>query len=385
MTVLNLSTYLPQECGIATFSMDLRKSLLPQGHKFEIIAISDQEEGYSYPEEVVCTIYKNNRADYIRAAEFVNTRHDIELIVIQHEYGIFGGPDGNDVLSFAQQLSKPFIIITHSVLPKPSAQQKYILHKLCQMASGIVCMTNSSANLLHTLYDAPSESITVIPHGVPLFKQYPQEELKQKYGYEGKEIITTFGLIGPGKGLDIGIKAFAEVVTRKPSALYLILGQTHPNLIKSEGESYRNMLIELANNLGMENNIKFVNKFLTDEELGEYLHMTDIYLSPYPNRDQAVSGTMAFALGCGLAIVSTDYAYAKEVLSDNRGLMAQTNDPHELANLMNQILGDRNLQHALQNKARVFGKNIKWPNIGKQYSSFFAETLNSYKKNLQKR
>ncbi len=382
MTVLNLSTYLPQQCGIATFSMDLRKSLLPQGHKFEIIAISDKEESYNYPKEVVFTMYKNNRNDYILAAEFVNTHSDVELVVVQHEYGIFGGPDGNYLLDFVKYLSKPFIVITHSVLPEPSEGQHNILCELCQTAAGIVCMTNSSAQLLRTLYNAPMELITVIPHGVPAFKQYSQEELKQSYGCEGRQTITTFGLIGPGKGLETGIKALADLVKQHPSVLYLILGKTHPNLIKSEGESYRNMLIELANNLGLENNIKFVNEFLTDDELGAYLQMTDIYLSPYPNRDQAVSGTMAFALGCGLAIVSTAYAYAQEVLSDNRGLLAKTNDPHELADLMKKILEDRDLQRALQNKAHVFGKDLKWPNIGKEYSNFFAETLNSYKKNL---
>ena len=381
MTVLNLSTYLPQECGIATFSMDLRKSLLPQGHKFEIIAISDKEDGYSYPKEVVCKMYKHNRNDYVRAAEFANTRSDVELIVIQHEYGIFGGPDGNYVLDFAQHLSKPFIIITHSVLPKPSEQQQYILHRLCQMAAGIVCMTNSSANLLHTLYNAHSELITIIPHGVPLFKQHHQEDLKRKYGCEGRQIITTFGLIGPGKGLETGIKALAEVAALHPSALYLILGKTHPNLIKSEGESYRNMLRELTSSLNLDNNVKFVNKFLTDDELGEYLHMTDIYLSPYPNRDQAVSGTMAFALGCGLAIVSTAYAYAQEVLAEGRGLLAQTNEPHEMAALLKQILEDRKLQNALQGKALTLGETLVWPAVGKKYSDFFAKILNSYKKN----
>ncbi len=385
MAILNLSTYLPQQCGIATFSMDLRKSLLPQGQRFEIMAISDKENGYVYPDEVVFTLYKHNKEDYIRAAEFANAYSDLDLVVVQHEYGIFGGPDGNYLLDFISHLHKPFIVVTHSVLPEPSKGQHSILRELCRQAAGIVCMTNKSAHLLHEIYEAPEETISVIHHGVPLFQNQPQKELKQKYNFENNQLVTTFGLIGPGKGLEIGIRAIAKVALKHPSVRYLILGKTHPNLIRSEGESYRNMLSELVKDLGLENNIIFVNKFLSDDELGDYLHMTDIYLSPYPNRDQAVSGTMAFALGCGRAIVSTAYAYAEEVLANERGLLAQSNDPDELAYLLIQILDNPQLQQTLENNASFFGKTIMWPNIGKNYSDFIAKTLDNHRKISQMR
>ncbi len=385
MSILNLSTYLPQQCGIATFSMDLRKSLLPQGQSFETMAVSDKENGYVYPAEVVFTLYKHNKEDYTRAAEFANMHPALDLVVIQHEYGIFGGPDGDYLLDFIKHLNKPFIVVTHSVLPEPSKGQHYILSELCRQAAGIVCMTNKSALLLREIYEAPAASISVIHHGVPLFEKHPQKELKQKYNFENNQLITTFGLIGPGKGLEIGIRAIAKVALKHPSVRYLILGKTHPNLLRSEGESYRNMLLALVKNLGLENNIIFVNKFLSDEELGDYLYMTDVYLSPYPNRDQAVSGTMAFALGCGRAIVSTAYAYAQEVLTNERGLLSQSNDPDELSSLLNQILGNPQLQQTLENNAAFFGKNITWPNIGKTYSSFINKTLENYRKIHQTR
>ncbi|MGE4589983.1 MAG: glycosyltransferase family 4 protein [Acidaminococcaceae bacterium] len=385
MAILNLSTYLPQQCGIATFSTDLRKSLLPQGQKFEIMAISDRENGYDYPNEVAFKLYKHNKEDYIRAAEFANTHSDFDLVVVQHEYGIFGGPDGNYLLDFISHLHKPFIVITHSVLPKPSQGQHYILRELCRQAAGIVCMTNKSAHLLHEFYAAPADLISVIHHGVPLFQNHPQEELKQKYNFKNNQLVTTFGLIGPGKGLEIGIRAMAKVALTYPSVRYLILGKTHPNLLHSEGESYRNMLLDLVKDLDLENNIIFVNKFLSDDELGDYLHMTDIYLSPYPNRDQAVSGTMAFALGCGRAIVSTAYAYAEEVLANERGLLAQSNDPAELASLLSQILDNRQLQQKLENNAADFGKTITWPNIGKNYCHFINKTLENYRRISQMR
>ena len=207
------------------------------------------------------------------------------------------------------------------------------------------------------------------------FKRYPQEILKQKYGFQSHQLIITFGLIGPGKGLEIGIHALANVVITHPSARYLIIGKTHPVLKKREGEKYRYMLMDLVKELHLEDNVLFIDKFLSDEELGEYLYMTDVYLSPYPNRDQAVSGTMAFALGCGCAIVSTSYSYALEILEGGRGLLAQTNEPQELATLINKILNNPQLQELLQKKAFLFGEKITWPNIGLDYKHLFCHIL----------
>lgn len=377
VTILNLGTYPPKQCGIATFSMDLRNGLLLQGHRVQVMAVSDDGSAYRYPEEVVFNVQQHHKQDYIRAAAFINSSPSVNLVIIQHEYGIYGGEDGEYIREMVKLLHKPYILVTHTVLPRPSKNQKRILNDLCQRAAGIVCMTRQSYELLSDLYEAPSELITVIAHGVPEFKRYPQSKLKLKHGVQDCEVISTFGLIGPGKGLELGILAVADIVSRFPSVRYLILGQTHPMLQKYEGEKYRQMLVDLVAKLHIDDNVIFVNKYLSNKELGEYLYMTDIYLSPYPNMDQAVSGTMAFAMGCGRAIVSTPYAYASEVLSEGRGLLSRGTQPQELAVLIEEILSNKRLQKKLEKKAMETGTTWTWPNIGKQYSFFFGQILNN--------
>lgn len=378
MTILNLGTFPPKQCGIATFSMDLYNSLRQQGNKVKIMAVSDNNYDYRYPRAVVFNLKQNQKQDYIKAANYINTSHHIQLLILQHEYGIYGGHDGALILEMVKRLHKPYVLVTHTVLPHPEKHQKEVLNQLCHRAAGIICMTRKSADLLTNLYESPPELVKVIAHGVPQFKVQEADRLKEKYGLAGREVISTFGLIGPGKGLELGIKALNQVVSQHPTVSYLILGQTHPMLQKSEGESYRHMLEELVARLDLQDNVVFVNKYLSDEELGEYLYMTDIYLSPYPNRDQAVSGTMAFAMGCGRAIVSTSYAYAQEVLAGGSGLLAHEPNPEELAGLVNRILDDNDLKSCLQQKALEIGKGWSWPSVGRQYTELFDMILDDH-------
>lgn len=380
MNIINIGTYPPKQCGIATFSMDLRNSLLAVDNAVSIMALSDDSFDYDYSGEVAFNLKQNLKQDYIKAAAYINSSSKIELVVLQHEYGIYGGIDGEYVLELVKLLHKPFVLITHTVLPRPTKRQKQILNELCHRAAGIVCMTERSKDLLVNLYEAPPELVKVIAHGVPDFAKKSPNELKRKYGLEGRRLISTFGLIGPGKGLELGIRAIAEVVSDYPDLSYLILGQTHPMLQRYEGEKYRQMLQNLVAELDLNTNVTFVNKYLTNEELGEYLYMTDIYLSPYPNMDQAVSGTLAFAIGCGRAIVSTAYAYANEVLRDGRGLLAKKPDPENLAVLLAQILANRSLAEKLQTKAYELGKTWTWSNIGQEYTNFFKQILSESQK-----
>ncbi len=375
MSILNLGTYPPKQCGIATFSMDLRRSLLKNNYDIKVMTVSDENFQYTYPNEVLFDIKQSDKQDYRKAAQFINSSKAVQLLIIQHEYGIYGGEDGDYILELTQELHKPYIVVTHTVLPQPSKHQKQVLYQLCQNAAAVVGMTHKSAELLSNLYEAPAELLHVIPHGVPEFKKQSSSSLKKWYGLEGREVISTFGLIGPGKGLELGIEAVALLVNDWPQICYLILGQTHPMLKKYEGERYRNMLEDKVRNLGLENNVRFVNKYLSDEEIGEFLYMTDIYLSPYPNKDQAVSGTMAFAVGCGRAIVSTSYAYATEVLAGKRGLLAQHPEPEELSHLIRSLLLDEALKTRLQNRSFDLGKSWIWVNIGKQYQSLFKQIL----------
>jgi len=375
MYILNVGTYPPKQCGIATFSMDLRNSLLKAGNEVRIISVSDENHEYVYPPEVMFNIRQHHKSDYIKAARLINSSPFIDLVVIQHEYGIYGNRDGELVMELVKLLRRPYVLVTHTVLPQPSKYQKQILNYLCHRSAGIVCMTRHSALLLADLYEAPEEVTSVIAHGVPDFKVESSSLLKKRYGLEGRDIISTFGLIGPGKGLELGIRAMKEVCRTHPSALYLILGQTHPMLKKMEGENYRDMLESLVKELGLSQNVRFVNRFLSDEELGKYLYLTDIYLSPYPNRDQAVSGTLAFAIGCGRAVVSTSYAYAREVLSNGRGLLAEKAEPASIASLVNSILDNRDLKEMLQKAAISLGSTWTWANVGRDYTAFFKKIL----------
>ena len=372
MTIVNIGTYPPKQCGIATFSLDLRNSIENSGRKVEIISVSDLSTTYQYGPEVKFNIRQEEKQDYYQAAKFINNRPEIKLVVIQHEYGIYGGPDGDYILSLAKRLIKPYIVITHTVLPSPKRHPQSVLHRLCSGAAAAVCMTKRSARLLTDIYGTPPHLIKVISHGVPDFKLNNSDELKQKYGLLSSTIISTFGLIGPGKGLELGIKALVPILKDYPDTIYLILGQTHPVLKQREGESYRLMLANLVNELGLQKHVCFVNKYLNDKELNDYLSLTDIYLSPYPNKDQAVSGTLAFALGAGKAIVSTSYAYASEVLTRGRGLLALEANSEQLARLISQIIAKPELKKSLEENAYQLGRTWSWSNIGRQYCSLYA-------------
>jgi glycosyltransferase involved in cell wall biosynthesis len=376
MNFLNLSTYLPRQCGIASFSKDLRDNLTRVGESTSIAAVSDPYYTYNYPDEVSYIIKQHELKDYIGVANAINKNRSIDLVIIQHEYGIYGGADGEHLLWFTSNLAKPYVIVAHTALPEPSVNQRLVLSNLCQRAAAVIAMTKNSAGLLSRVYEVAPEKLYIIHHGVPAFRERCRKLLKQEHGYEGRELITTFGLIGPGKGIEIGIKSLKDLTRKHENLMYLIVGKTHPMLLQHEGERYREMLYDLINSLGLQDHVKFINRFLEPEELGEYLYMSDIYLSPYPNRDQAISGTLAYALGCGRAIVSTPYTYALEMLSQGqRGLVAADARPESLAELLDQILSEPDLKLLLENGAAKLGERMKWPYIAKQYANLAGSIL----------
>jgi glycosyltransferase involved in cell wall biosynthesis len=378
MHFLNVGTYLPKQCGIASFSKDLRDNLVRLGERVSIAAVSDPYFIYQYPEEVSYTIGQDEIRDYISTANAVNRNSDIDLVIIQHEYGIFGGADGEYLLEFTSRLVKPFMVVAHTVLPNPAANQRRVLRKLCRQAAAVVSMTRNAADLLSRLYDAAPGKVYIIHHGAPNFKAKDRKQLKREYGYEGRTLIATFGLIGPGKGVEIGIMALKDLVVKHKSKnlLYLIVGRTHPMLVKHEGERYREMLLDLIETLGLQDHVQFVNRFLEPEEVGDYLYLTDIYLSPYPNRDQAISGTLTYALGCGRAIVSTPYTYALEMLPQGqRGLVAADATPEALAELLDRALSEPELRLLLENGAARLGERLKWPYIAGQYAKLAESVL----------
>jgi glycosyltransferase involved in cell wall biosynthesis len=382
LNFLNLGTYSPQQCGIATFSKNLRDSLTRVGERTAIAAVPDPYFTYTYPDEVSYVIRQKHIEDYISTADAINKNSGLDIVIIQHEYGIYGGADGDYLLEFTARLKKPYLLVTHTILPYPTANEKLVLSTLCRQAAGVVCMTKASSSMLSRVYGAAPEKVYIIHHGVPAFRIQDRKLLKQEYGYEGRELITTFGLIGPGKGVEIGIRALKRLVMKHKNLTYLIVGRTHPMLVEHEGEGhgdrYRETLIELVHRLGMQDHVDFVNKFLKPEELGDYLYMTDVYLSPYPDLNQAISGTLAYALGCGRAIVSTPYLYALEMLSEGqRGLVAVDATTKALAELLDRILSEPDLKLKLERRASLLGAKIKWPYIAKQYANLAESVLKS--------
>lgn len=375
-----LTTYPPRECGIATFSQDLVRALkkINSGFNINVIAINDKH--YDYQEEVFYEINQHSRGDYIQLARKLNDS-DIDILVIEHEYGIFGGNCGEYLLDLLENIKIPVITCLHTVLSNPFFEkQKEILMAIGKKSVKVVTMAHNTVELLTTIYGIDRSKIEVIHHGVPYKDVVSREKLKEKYGYSGRPVISTFGLISPGKGLEYGIQAIQKVAQKYNDVLYLILGQTHPNIKREYGESYREKLIELVKNLGLENNVKFVNRYLTKDEIIEYLQLSDIYMTPYLGKEQAVSGTLAYAVGYGRVVVSTPYKYAEEMLADGRGMLADFMNPDSLAKCILYILDNPEEKKKMEEKTLNFGKNMTWENVAKQYIDLFAAIINSSKK-----
>jgi glycosyltransferase involved in cell wall biosynthesis len=368
-----LSTYPPRECGLATFTQDLitaidQLSLIDTG----VIAINNSQK-YRYDSKVIAEIKQYEKKDYIRIANELNDS-DVDLLVIEHEYGIFGGKYGDYILDMVYNVKIPVVTTLHTIQSEPDMKHRKIIEALGRMSEKIITMAKNTKQILQTVYKVDPDKIQVIHHGVPKMLFEPRESLKEKYGYENRRIISTFGLLGPGKGLEHGIEAVAKVIRDHRDVLYLILGQTHPALGEA-GVSYRKMLEDLVDKLDLKANVKFINKYLSKEEIIQYLQLSDIYMTPYLNKDQAVSGTMAYAAGYGKAIVSTPYLYAQEMLSNGRGLLAQFNNPDSLAGCINTILLEPDKQAIMERETMKIGRTMYWDKIAKQYIEVFLKII----------
>ncbi|WP_026486727.1 glycosyltransferase family 4 protein [Caldanaerobius polysaccharolyticus] len=378
LKVAFLTTYPPRECGIATFSQDLIKALKKacSNCSLEVIAVNDGH--YDYKEDVVYEIDQHRRSDYIQLADKINGS-DIDVLVIEHEYGIFGGDWGEYVLDLIEGVKIPIVTCLHTVLSSPSEKPKEILAKIGEKSAKVVTMARNTVELLTGIYGIPRDKIEIIHHGVPMRDVEPRERLKQKHGYGGRPVISTFGLISPGKGLEYGIQAISKVVERHRDVLYLILGQTHPNIKKEQGESYREKLIALVKELKLEDNVKFINKYLTKDEIIEYLQLSDIYMTPYLGREQAVSGTLAYAIGYGRVVVSTPYRYAEEMLAEGRGMLADFKDSESLAKCILYVLDNPEKKKEMEEKVIELGKEMTWDKVAERYNELFMEVAREAK------
>ncbi len=376
MKITFVGTYPPRQCGIGTFSNNLIKSIVANAANLsisdlaDVIAINDpgEENSYAYPEEVKFTIRQEYQNDYIDAAENINLS-DSDVCVINHEFGIFGGDFGVYVLSLLYRLKIPVIVIFHTVLNEPSFVQKNIVREIGKLAHKVVVMSRKAKIMLQNHYALPGSKITIIQHGVPYYPGLVHEEIKEKYNFTGRRVVLTFGLISRNKGIETVINALPDVVKKHPDVLYLVIGETHPNVLKHAGEEYRNYLNLLVKRHGIESNVAFLKTFLDEETLFEYLRACDIYITPYLNEAQITSGTLSYAVGAGAAVLSTPYWHANELLADGRGRFFGFGNSGELASLLNDLLDNHHKTVSLRNKASEYGKSLRWQLIGNKYLS----------------
>ncbi|NPV89646.1 MAG: glycosyltransferase [Firmicutes bacterium] len=369
-----LSTYPPRECGIATFTQDLvmelgRVSLL---NKPKVVAVSNND--YNYDDNVIIGLWQHDREDYFKTALDIN-KTNIELLVMEHEYGIFGGEAGEFVLDFVENLRIPLITTLHTVLSSPSAKQEQVLRTLGEKSAKVVTMAQNTKPLLEAVYGIEPSKIEVIHHGVPYRNPESRDRLKEKQGLNGRSVISTFGLLSPGKGLEYAIEAIAQIAKEHKDIVYLILGQTHPCVKKEAGEEYRKKLMEMVEKLGINEHVRFVDKYLSKDEIIRYLQMSDIYMTPYLNKDQAVSGTLAYAIGYGRIVISTPYSYAREMLADGRGLLAEFCDANSLAKNIKYILENPEAKKEMERRTLSAGRTMMWRHVAKQYTKLFIGTM----------
>jgi len=369
-----VATYPPQECGIATFTRDLATAIskyTPFSNPM-VIAMGGEVDIQQYPKSVRFQIQKSDRQSYIEAADLINDSQ-AGAVSLQHEYGIFGGPDGEYILDFLDRLTKPVIATLHTVLFKPSPNQKRIVQKIAERADALVVMVKMGRDMLIEHYDVPAYKIVMIPHGVPNVHRVSAGTIKRSLGIMDRPVISTFGLINRGKGIEYAIQAMPAILEKHPNALYLVLGETHPGVRSYEGESYRKELLDLVAKLGLEKHVRFNNRYLMLEELINYLCATDVCVTPYVNRDQIVSGALAYSLGCGKAIVSTPYLYAEEVLAEGRGLLVDFRSPAGIAEGTISILSDPVLREQMETRAYKYGRRAAWFNVAIDYLNLLHE------------
>ena len=363
---------LPRQCGIATFTCDLTDAIVATQRQTEVfvVPVNDTAEGYDYPDRVWFQIAEKEIASYRRAADFLNI-NNVDVVNLQHEFGIFGGPAGSHILVLLRELRMPTVVTLHTILAEPDSKERAVMHELAELADSFVVMTTRSVELLRDTYGVPNHKIEIIPHGIHDVPFVDPSFYKDKFGVEGKKVLLTFGLIGPGKGIECAIEALPAIIERHPETVYIILGATHPTLKRQQGEIYRLGLEQLARERGVEGNVIFHNRFVSLEELTEFLGAADLYVTSYLNTSQAVSGTLAYAAGAGKAIVSTPYWHAEELLADERGMLVPVGDAGALAEAVNKLLDDPVRRDAMRKRAYMRGREMIWPKVARRYLEAF--------------
>lgn len=377
MKIALIGTYPPRGCGIGTFTQNLVTAMTTdQGIDKEnavVIALDDQEASYAYPPEVQLTIRQEQQPDYINAARFINLC-GADVCILQHEFGIFGGQNGVFILPLLHRLEVPLIVTLHTVLQTPSYNEKAVLTEICKMAAKIVVMTEKAIEFLSVIYEIPVTKIVLIGHGVPAFS-FSHELAKKEYKLESKNLLLTFGLLSRNKGIETVIRAMPAVIAKHPETIYMVLGKTHPAVLRSSGEEYRISLLRLVKNLGLEKHVLFLNEFIHEKELFQYLRAADIYITPYLNKAQITSGTLSYAVGAGAAVLSTPYWHAEELLAEGRGLLFDFNDDAALSGILMDLFDHPHRLQSLRDTAYAYGKETTWPKAGIKYTSLIKKVV----------
>lgn len=379
MRIAFVASAVPRRCGIATFTSDLMAAVKSADPSLRIVqaAIDEPSAVRAYGPDVRWRIRQEDWRTYRDAAIAINAS-SVDVVNVQHEFGLYGlwhdGTYDDHLKVFLEHLEKPVVTTLHTVPPQPEPWMRDAVRVASDRSDVLVVMAHTAARLLADVYGVTKEP-AVIEHGMPAIEPRGRRRLKRQLGVEGRQIVSTFGLVDPRKGLEYVIEAMPQVIAAHPNALYLIVGQTHPELLKKDGEAYRNSLVATAERVGVSDHVKFVNEYLTQRQIVDYLLATDVYVTPYLDPNQITSGTLAYALGAGKAIVSTPYLHAREVLDDGRGVLVPFRDAHAIADAVTRILGDPERKQELERRAYEYGKEMAWPAIGRRVLALMRDVL----------
>jgi len=368
-----IGNYLPRHCGIATFTTDLCSAISAEYGTARLLAlpVNDTDEGYDYPARVRWTLVQDDVRSYQDAAAFLNF-NNIDMVCLQHEYGIFGGPAGSHILHLLRGLKMPVVTTLHTVLREPNPDQLLVMEEIAELSDRLIVMSQLSSQFLQEVFKVPGSKIDMVPHGVPDLPFLDPNFYKDRFGVEGKAVLLTFGLLSPNKGIENVIQALPQILSKHKNVVYIVAGATHPHILRREGDNYRASLQALAKEIGVESQVIFHNRFVSPEEMVEFIGAADIYITPYRHEAQVVSGTLAYALGAGKAIISTPYWHAIELLDDRRGALVPFQDPNAIANKTIELLNTPAIRHSMRKRGYLFAREMVWKRVAQGYMQSFS-------------
>jgi glycosyltransferase involved in cell wall biosynthesis len=379
-----IGNYLPRQCGIATFTTDLCAAISAEYGTARLLAlpVNDTDQGYDYPARVRWSLAQDDVRSYEEAAEFLNF-NNIDMVCLQHEYGIFGGPAGSHILHLLRALKMPVVTTLHTVLREPNPDQRMVMAEIAELSDRLIVMSQLSSQFLQEIFKVPGSKIDMVPHGVPDLPFLDPNFYKDRFGVEGKAVLLTFGLLSPNKGIENVIQALPQILAKHTNVAYIVAGATHPHILRREGDRYRESLQALAKEVGVESKVTFFNRFVSPEEMAEFIGAADIYITPYRHEEQVVSGTLAYALGAGKAVISTPYWHAIELLDDRRGALVPFQDPTAIANKTIELLDTPAIRHAMRKRAYLFAREMVWKRVAQGYMESFARVRSDRMENPQ--